>query len=128
MPKDVADDRELGIHFSKCCSTTTLTWICLGASPISLLRDSGARSDFRRSRSCRFGVPTWDCHRLPQEIATRPDADKVFDVLNGIWGSRLAKTDVVGTHRTLFYGLRHKRQYYPTLRDEAINPHGTRLR
>jgi len=63
-----------------------------------------------------------------QEIATRPDADKVFDVLNGIWGSRLAKTDVVGTHRTLFYGLRHKRQYYPTLRDEAINPHGTRLR
>ena len=34
-----------------------------------------------------------------------------------------------GIHGTIFYGLEHKRQYYPTLKDEeAINTDGSRLR
>ena len=46
-----------------------------------------------------------------------------------MWRNRVPKAKANGIHGTLFYQLEHKRQYYPTLRDEeAINPNGTRLR
>jgi hypothetical protein len=46
-----------------------------------------------------------------------------------LWANRVPKNRAQGIHGTIFYGLEHKRQYYPTLRDEeAVNPDGTRLR
>ena len=46
-----------------------------------------------------------------------------------IWAKRVPKAKVEGIHGTLFYGLSHKRRFYPTLRDEeAVNPAGSRLR
>lgn len=46
-----------------------------------------------------------------------------------IWQRRVAKAEVNGIHGVLFYEMAHKKQYYPTRRDEdAINPDGTRLR
>jgi hypothetical protein len=46
-----------------------------------------------------------------------------------LWANRVPKAQVQGIHGTLFYGLEHKRRYYPTRRDaEAVNPDGTKLR
>ena len=45
-----------------------------------------------------------------------------------LWAHRVRKAEVQGIHGTIFYGLEHKRHYYPTLRDEeAIDPNGTLL-
>ena len=64
-----------------------------------------------------------------EDLDLRPDADRVGEALGTIWVNRVPKRDVQGIHGTLFYGLLHKRQYYPTLRDEeAMNPDGSRLR
>jgi hypothetical protein len=46
-----------------------------------------------------------------------------------ISGRRIAKRDAMGIHGILFCQLEHKKQYYPTRRDEeAMNPDGSRLR
>ena len=46
-----------------------------------------------------------------------------------IWSRRIQKVNAMGLHGILFYGLAHKKQYYPTRNDEqAINPDGSRLR
>lgn len=64
-----------------------------------------------------------------EELEKRRDAKRVWDALNTIWSNRVRKCDVQGIHGTIFYGLLHKRQYYPTLRDEeAMNPDGSKLR
>src|SRR5215207_9936829 len=64
-----------------------------------------------------------------EEIAQRQNADEVYDALNTIWQNRVPKANAMGIHGVLFYGLLHKREYYPTLRDEeAINPDGSLLR
>jgi hypothetical protein len=56
-------------------------------------------------------------------------SDEVEAAFSRIWESRVPKTEAQGIHGTIFYGLEHKRQYYPTLEDEeAINPDGSRLR
>lgn len=57
---------------------------------------------------------------------TRKELDEAFE---RIWRRRIPKCDVMGIHGTLFYELDHKKQYYPTRRDEeARNPDGTPLR
>ena len=64
-----------------------------------------------------------------EEIERRPNANEIFDALNTIWRQRIPKRLAMGIHGLLFYQMFHKRQYYPTLRDEeAINPSGSRLR
>ena len=64
-----------------------------------------------------------------EELEKRDDAERVWDALDTIWVNRIRKCDVQGIHGTIFYGLPHKRQYYPTLRDEdAMNPNGSKLR
>ena len=64
-----------------------------------------------------------------EEIAQRPDADRVVAALNTVWASRVPKAQAMGIHGVLFYDLLEKRQFYPTLRDEeAVNPNGSRLR
>ncbi|MEI5528337.1 hypothetical protein WB388_48190, partial [Streptomyces brasiliscabiei] len=64
-----------------------------------------------------------------EEIAQQPDADRVLSAIETLWAGRLPKSQAMGIHGLLFYGLLNKRQYYPTLRDEeAENPNGSRLR
>jgi hypothetical protein len=54
---------------------------------------------------------------------------QVTAVFERLWPRRVPKAEVNGIHGTIFYELAHKRQYYPTLRDEeAVNPDGTPLR
>lgn len=56
----------------------------------------------------------------------RTDLDAAF---TRIWKRRLPKARAMGIHGVLFYELEHKKQYYPTRRDEeAVNPDGTSLR
>jgi hypothetical protein len=54
------------------------------------------------------------------------DLDLAF---SSIWKRRVRKAEAMGIHGILFYELEHKKQYYPTRRDEeAKNPDGTQLR
>lgn len=54
---------------------------------------------------------------------------KIAAGLENAWTNRIPKRLVRGIHGTLFHELQHKRQYYPTFRDEeAINPDGSLLR
>ena len=65
---------------------------------------------------------------IDEVMARAPTAvlDRVF---GAIWQRRVAKAEANGIHGLLFYEMDHKKQFYPTRRDEdAINPDGTRLR
>jgi hypothetical protein len=63
------------------------------------------------------------------EVMARGPEKLLDEVFTRIWGRRIPKRDAMGIHGLLFYELEHKKQYYPTRRDEeAINPDGTRLR
>lgn len=58
--------------------------------------------------------------------APRAGLDKAFE---RIWQRRIPKAQAMGIHGLLFYELEHKKQNYPTRRDEeAINANGSRLR
>jgi len=61
---------------------------------------------------------------------TAPNRQQVLAAaFTAIWGRRIAKRDAMGIHGILFCQLEHKKQYYPTRRDEeAMNPDGSRLR
>lgn len=55
--------------------------------------------------------------------------EKIDAALANSWDRRVKKSDVMGIDGVLFYGLDHKKRYYPTRRDEeATNPDGSRLR
>lgn len=65
---------------------------------------------------------------IDEVVSLHDDAliDKTF---KGIWSRPIQKSEAIGIHGLLFYGLKEKKQFYPTRRDEeAINPDGTRLR
>jgi hypothetical protein len=63
------------------------------------------------------------------EVMTRGPEQQLQEALSRIWQRRVPKRDAIGIHGLLFYELEHKKQYYPTRRDEdAVNPDGTRLR
>ena len=63
------------------------------------------------------------------EVLARGYEKELDEVFARIWRRRIQKCDVVGIHGTLFYELDHKKQYYPTRRDEeARNPDGSQLR
>jgi hypothetical protein len=56
-------------------------------------------------------------------------SEEVEAAFSRIWEARVPKSEVRGIHGITFYGFEHKRQYYPSLRDEeAMNPDGSRLR
>ena len=64
-----------------------------------------------------------------EDLEDRKDNELVREALARLWKSRVRKPEVQGIHGTLFYGLAHKRKYYPTRRDEeATNPDGSKLR
>ena len=63
------------------------------------------------------------------EVMARGPEKELDDAFTRIWQRRIPKRDAMGIHGLLFYELEHKKQYYPTRRDEeASNPDGTRLR
>ena len=64
-----------------------------------------------------------------EDLKRHPQVKRIAAGLEEAWMNRIPKRHVRGIHGTLFYGLQHKRQYYPTLRDEeAANPDGSLLR
>lgn len=64
-----------------------------------------------------------------EDVERRADAGAVFEALARAWPNRIPKSEAMGIHGIVFYGLYVKRKYYPTLRDEeAVNPDGSRLR
>lgn len=63
------------------------------------------------------------------EVMARGPETELDAAFKRIWTRRIRKRDVKGIHGVLFYELEHKKQYYPTRKDEeAINPDGTPLR
>jgi hypothetical protein len=64
-----------------------------------------------------------------EEVMIRSLGSELDEAFKRIWTRRIPKRDAMGIHGILFYELDHKKQYYPTRRDEeAINPDGTLLR
>ena len=63
------------------------------------------------------------------EVEKNASPDLLEKAFEGVWERRIPKSEVRGSHGTLFYELEFKKDYYPTRRDEeAANPNGTRLR
>lgn len=57
-----------------------------------------------------------------------PD-QQLNEAFERIWKRRLPKAQARGIHGVLFYELSHRKQYYPTRKDEeAVNPDGSLLR
>jgi hypothetical protein len=72
--------------------------------------------------------PGQDVAFIDEVLARGPQAtlDAAF---SRIWSRRVRKSEANGIHGLLFYELEHKKQFYPTRRDEeAVNPDGSRLR
>lgn len=64
-----------------------------------------------------------------KEVMARGPENELNEAFKRIWKRRIPKREAMGIHGILFYELDHKRQYYPTRKDEeACNPNGTRLR
>jgi hypothetical protein len=73
--------------------------------------------------------PTGQDVAFIDEVMARGPKDSLNAAFKRIWGRRIPKCEAMGIHGLLFYELEHKKQYYPTRRDEeARNPDGTRLR
>lgn len=63
------------------------------------------------------------------EVQVRDPSEALDLAFTKLWTRRVPKTAAMGIHGILFYELEHKKQYYPTRRDEeAENPGGCRLR
>lgn len=63
------------------------------------------------------------------EVLARGDPDRLDAVFERLWKRRMPKHEINGLHGLLFYGLEHKKAYYPDRTDAgAINPNGSRLR
>lgn len=64
-----------------------------------------------------------------EEVMARGPENELDEAFNRIWKRRISKREAMGIHGILFYELDHKRQYYPTRKDEeACNLNGMRLR
>jgi hypothetical protein len=65
---------------------------------------------------------------IDEVLARSPDLD-LDGTFKRIWQRRIPKREAMGIHGLLFYEMEHKKQLYPTRKDEeARNPDGTRLR
>ena len=63
------------------------------------------------------------------EVMARGPEQVLDQAFSRIWSRRVPKINAMGIHGILFYELEHKKQYYPTRRDEeAVNPDGSQLR
>lgn len=80
-------------------------------------------------REFAFIFPAGQDIAFIDEVIARAPKKKLDVVFSKIWERRVPKHQAMGIHGTLFYQLEHKKQYYPTRKDEeAINPNGSRLR
>jgi hypothetical protein len=60
------------------------------------------------------------------ELDNGIEVEKAFE---NIWARRIPKDTAMGIHGTIFYQMEHKKEYYPTRKDEeAKNPNGSKLR
>ena len=63
------------------------------------------------------------------EVLARGPEEDLDAAFSNIWKRRVPKASAMGIHGVLFYELEHKKQYYPTRKDdEAVNPDGSLLR
>jgi hypothetical protein len=63
------------------------------------------------------------------EVTARGPEEGLNAAFSNIWKRRVPQAKAMGIHGVLFYGLKHKKQYYPSRKDEdAINPNGSLLR
>lgn len=63
------------------------------------------------------------------EVYANGHAEALDAAFRNLWSNRVRKSEARGIHGTLFYGLEHKKAYYPTRKDdEAANPNGSALR
>ena len=59
----------------------------------------------------------------------RGSENELNDTFNRHWTWRIPKRDAMGIYGILFYESDHKKQYYPTRKDEdACNTDGSQLR
>lgn len=87
--------------------------------------------DIFAATDIEFGLIFPDGHDVAfiGEVQARGNEKELDEALARIWRRRIPKRDAMGIHGTLFYELDHKKQYYPTRRDEeARNPDGSHLR
>jgi len=72
--------------------------------------------------------PGQDVAFIDEVIARAPESE-IDATFNRIWKRRIPKAQANGIHGLLFYELEHKKQFYPTRKDEeAVNPDGSLLR
>ncbi len=55
-----------------------------------------------------------------EDLVERLGDDGMERALAQVWDRRVEKPDVIGIHGTLFYGLRWKKAYYPTMNDREM--------
>lgn len=62
-----------------------------------------------KGQNIEFSEDLFD--RLGDEVASK--------LLEPVWKSRQKKSSVSGIHGTLFYGLLHKKEFYPDKKDDS---------
>ncbi|MCP3852501.1 MAG: hypothetical protein GY694_20065 [Gammaproteobacteria bacterium] len=63
------------------------------------------------------------------EVYERENESELDSAFEKIWKRRVSKRNAIGVHGILFYENDHKKEYYPSRKDEeARNPDGTKLR
>lgn len=63
------------------------------------------------------------------EVIARDPEGEIDAAFGRMWKRRIPKLQANGIHGLLFYELEHKKQFYPTRKDEeAVNPDGSLLR
>ncbi|WP_342655275.1 hypothetical protein [Pseudomonas sp. F3-2] len=63
------------------------------------------------------------------EIWEREEDVELESIFRRLWESPVPKSQAMGIHGIIFYGLDDKKQYYPSRRDEdAMNPDGSAIR
>lgn len=56
-----------------------------------------------------------------EDLVSRMGDQEVFELMDPVWKRLQKKSDVVGVHGTLFYGLLEKKKFYPEKKDPPIN-------
>lgn len=63
------------------------------------------------------------------EVYEHGNSELLDAAFNEIWKRPVKKPHANGIHGIIFYGLDHKKKYYPSRKDdEAVNPNGSLLR
>jgi len=64
-----------------------------------------------------------------EDLWQKEETKELEEVFSKIWTRPVIKSKANGIHGIIFYDMKEKKQYYPTLKDEeAVNPDGTAIR